>query len=124
MRAWLSPLLFIRPGSVCLYVPPSLLRPPLSVSLGCGVCADYGLDLDPSRPFDYMSALPGASVVISTGTFSKTIAPGLRLGWVFGHPDIVRLCASLSLFLSLSLSLSHNQPHTHMLCFCCFFFVF
>ena len=57
--------------------------------------ADYGLDLDPSRPFDYMSALPGASGVISTGTFSKTIAPGLRLGWVFGHPDIVRLCTTL-----------------------------
>ena len=57
--------------------------------------ADYGLDLDPSRPFDYMSALPGASNVISTGTFSKTIAPGLRLGWVFGHPDIVRLCTTL-----------------------------
>lgn len=57
--------------------------------------ADYGLDLDPSRPFDYMSALPGASGVISTGTFSKTIAPGLRLGWVFGHPDIVGLCTTL-----------------------------
>ena len=57
--------------------------------------ADYGLDLDPTRPFDYMSALPGATGVISTGTFSKTIAPGLRLGWVFGPPPLVRLCTTL-----------------------------
>ena len=42
-----------------------------------------------------MSALPNASGVITTGTFSKTVAPGLRLGWVFAPPPIIRLCNML-----------------------------
>ena len=57
--------------------------------------AYYGLDLDPSRPFDYMSNLPNSEGVICTGTFSKTIAPGLRLGWVFAPPSLVTLCTTL-----------------------------
>ena len=53
------------------------------------------MELDPSADFDYMSALPNASGVITTGTFSKTVAPGLRLGWVFAPPPIIRLCNML-----------------------------
>jgi len=53
------------------------------------------LELDPSADFDYMSALPNAGGVITTGTFSKTVAPGLRLGWVFAPPPIIRLCNML-----------------------------
>lgn len=32
----------------------------------------------------------GAGTVVSVNTFSKVVAPGLRVGWVLAHPDIVR----------------------------------
>jgi 2-aminoadipate transaminase len=33
---------------------------------------------------------PGGSCVVYTSTFSKTVAPALRTGWVMGDPDLIR----------------------------------
>lgn len=40
-----------------------------------------------------LKALDGAGVVIALGTVSKILAPGLRLGWAIGEPEIVRRMA-------------------------------
>jgi 2-aminoadipate transaminase len=45
-----------------------------------------GEDLPP------LAALDDGDVVIHLGTFSKTLAPGMRLGWLVGPKEIVRAC--------------------------------
>lgn len=40
-----------------------------------------------------LKALDDAGVVIALGTVSKILAPGLRLGWAIGEPEIVRRMA-------------------------------
>ncbi|HSS00936.1 MAG TPA: PLP-dependent aminotransferase family protein, partial [Kofleriaceae bacterium] len=47
---------------------------------------ELSFDGPPPRPI----AATGSGNVIYLGTFSKTLAPGLRLGWVWAHPSIVR----------------------------------
>src|SRR5690606_2674236 len=42
---------------------------------------------------DPMVALTDRAVWLST--FSKTLAPGLRLGWVVAHPDLLAACTRL-----------------------------
>lgn len=42
---------------------------------------------------DPMVTLTDRAVWLST--FSKTLAPGLRLGWVVGHPDLLAACTRL-----------------------------
>src|SRR5262249_33168731 len=37
-----------------------------------------------------LAALDDAGLVIHLGTFSKTLAPGMRLGWLVGSRDLVR----------------------------------
>jgi DNA-binding transcriptional MocR family regulator len=47
-----------------------------------------------------MSAWVGHGNVVSLGTFSKILAPGLRLGWVHGTPEVVDRLAASGLVLS------------------------
>lgn len=41
------------------------------------------------KPQRMMYDLDKSGRVITLGTFSKTLAPGFRLGWVLAHPDVV-----------------------------------
>lgn len=47
-----------------------------------------------------MSAYVDAAPVLSIGTFSKILAPGMRLGWVHGAVDQLRVLAGSGLILS------------------------
>ena len=52
---------------------------------------------DPPRP---LSSDPEARDVLSLGSFSKILAPGLRLGWIQAHTDHIRRLASSGLLES------------------------
>ncbi len=41
-----------------------------------------------------LAALDEAGVVLQLGTFSKTLAPGLRIGWITGTPELIRACTT------------------------------
>ncbi len=41
-----------------------------------------------------LAALDDGGVVLQLGTFSKTLAPGLRIGWITGAPELVRACTT------------------------------
>lgn len=40
-------------------------------------------------PLPSLRAFKGGQVVISTGTFSKTIAPGIRVGWIVAEKELI-----------------------------------
>lgn len=43
------------------------------------------------EPLPTLGALAQGHFVITVGTFSKVIAPGLRVGWLQGRPELIRL---------------------------------
>ena len=50
-----------------------------------------------SQPFTPIAFHTDAKNVISLGSFSKILAPGLRLGWLQAHPDVVKRFAACGL---------------------------
>jgi len=50
-----------------------------------------------SQPFTPIAFHTDAKNVISLGSFSKILAPGLRLGWLQAHPDIIKRFAACGL---------------------------
>jgi 2-aminoadipate transaminase len=46
-------------------------------------------------PLPHLAALDAAGWVLRVSTFSKTLAPGVRVGWAYGNPDIVQRFAML-----------------------------
>jgi 2-aminoadipate transaminase len=62
-----------------------------------------------SPPNVSLSGLSGGHGVLTTGTFSKTAAPGLRIGWVHAHPE------ALKLFARVKFDLGQNQMSLQMM---------
>lgn len=58
------------------------------------------VDLDGQGTLPSMACLAGHRGVLRLGTFSKTLAPGLRLGWLLGDPAVVDRLAGHGLFNS------------------------
>ena len=50
-----------------------------------------------SQPFTPIAFHTDAKNVISLGSFSKILAPGLRLGWLQAHPDVIKRFAACGL---------------------------
>jgi enduracididine biosynthesis enzyme MppQ len=69
----------------------------------------YGeLALDSGElPPPSLAALAGYRGVLKLGTFAKTLAPGLRLGWLLGEPALVRRIGAHGLLVSGG-SLNHT----------------
>jgi DNA-binding transcriptional MocR family regulator len=53
-----------------------------------------------SVPPSPMAKFTDAATVISLGSFSKILAPGLRLGWIQTHPDLMNRLTSCGLIYS------------------------
>ena len=53
-----------------------------------------------SRPPSPMAKYTDAATVISLGSFSKILAPGLRLGWIQTHPDLMNKLTTSGLICS------------------------
>ncbi|HEX2911984.1 MAG TPA: PLP-dependent aminotransferase family protein [Chloroflexia bacterium] len=56
--------------------------------------AYYGLEFGEKSP-PWLWTLDDSGIVLHCGTFSKTLAPGMRLGWVGGPPELISLIARL-----------------------------
>lgn len=62
-----------------------------------------------SPPSAAMSGLGGGHGVMTVGSFSKTVATGLRIGWIHAHPD------ALDLFSRMKFDMGQNQMAQHMM---------
>lgn len=56
-----------------------------------------------SPPPQALSAMARGNGVITVGTFSKTVATGIRVGWIHAHPDV------LALFSRMRFAMGQNQ---------------
>jgi 2-aminoadipate transaminase len=54
------------------------------------------------QPPATLSALSGGNGVVTVGTFSKTLATGLRIGWIFAEPSILALFGSMRFAMGLN----------------------
>jgi len=86
-------------------VPLARRRELLAVTARHGVLvveddAYTGLGLGPEAAPPSLAALAGHRDVVRLGTFSKTLAPGLRLGWLVAEPAFVERIAAHALFVS------------------------
>lgn len=92
-----------------LYTIPTFQNPTgRTMSLGrrqavAKLAAEYGVVVaedDPYRDLRYqgeqlptIKSFDQSGHVVLMGSFSKTISPGLRVGYMAGHPDLLRKCA-------------------------------
>jgi len=120
-----------QPGVKLVYVMPSHQNPSGSTlvegrrrplleaarAAGVPVLADEAyLDLryDPGEPAPLAASLPGAPV-ITVGTFSKVIAPGLRVAWLTGPDAVVARLALLKQVTDLhTSSLAQRLIHRYV----------
>jgi 2-aminoadipate transaminase len=51
-------------------------------------------------------SLDDSDLVIQTGTFSKSVVPGIRVGWVMGDPKVVAVAAAVRQDLGVSMWMS------------------
>ncbi|HIG39166.1 MAG: PLP-dependent aminotransferase family protein [bacterium] len=54
------------------------------------------------RPPESLTSLSGGYGVLTVGTFSKTIATGLRIGWIHGHPSLIGLFGKMRFAMGLN----------------------
>ncbi len=55
-----------------------------------------------AKPPTSLSALSAGHGVITVGTLSKTLATGLRVGWIHGRPDLIRLMGKMRFAMGLN----------------------
>ena len=69
----------------------------------------YGALYYDDPPSMAMSGLSGGYGVFTVGTFSKTVATGLRIGWIHAHPD------AITIFSRMKFDMGQNQMALHMM---------
>ncbi len=62
----------------------------------------YGELYYDAKPPTALSALGDGYGVITVGTLSKTLATGLRVGWIHGRPDIIQLMGKMRFAMGLN----------------------
>ena len=62
----------------------------------------YGELYFEDQPPPSLSSLAGGYGVVTVGTLSKTLAPGLRIGWIHGEPEIVQLFGNMRFAMGLN----------------------
>ncbi len=86
----------------------------------------YGALRFAGAPVPSLLTLSGGDGVIRCGTFSKTIATGLRVGWIQASREIVDACARMRLdngtspftsrIIAAYIEAGHHEPHVARMC--------